>query len=159
MRNDIDELIHRELVGNDQIVANELVKYLHENNLEFYRDESNCWKNKIYFWVKYQGACVCFIAINDPDEPDNRWTVWSADICSEYLSDKSVDETLKQVAFNSVDECGHCGSCGGGSSKIIFGREFDAVCGCTFRLDNPKLSDLPFIKYMISATVKQINKT
>ncbi len=41
---------------------------------------------------------------------------------------------------------------------MIFGREFNAVCGCTFRFDNPQLSDLPFIEYMIETTVKQIGK-
>ncbi len=158
MRDNIENLISKELVGNDQIVANELVKYLRENNFEFYRDECDCWKDKSYFWVKYKDDCVCFIAIKDPEEPKNRWTVWSDDICSEYLSDQSIDETLKQIALENVDECGHCGSCGGGKPKVIFGREFDAVCGCTFRFDNPKLSDLQFIKYMIEATVKQIDK-
>ncbi len=158
MQSDIKELIMQNLDGDDRIVANKLIEYLQENNFEFYRDECDCWKNKIYFWIKYKDECVCFIAIKDPDEPDNRWTVWSADIESVYLNDNSVDENTKQVAFNNVDECGRCGSCGGGKSKIIFGREFDAVCGCTFRIDNPQLSDLPFIKYMIETTAKQINE-
>ncbi len=130
----------------------------YSRNFEFYRDESDCWKDKIYFWVKHKDDCVCFIAIKDPDEPNNRWTVWSDDICSEYLSDNFIDENLKQIALNNVDECGYCGSCGGGKSKVIFGREFNAVCGCTFRFDNPQLSDLPFIEYMIETTVKQIGK-
>ncbi len=158
MQSEIKELIMQNLVGDDRIVANKLVEYLRNNNFEFYRDECDCWKNKIYFWIKYKDECICFIAIKDPDEPDNRWTVWSADIESVYLNDISIDENLKQVALNSVDECGHCGSCGGGKSKVIFGREFDAVCGCTFRIDNPQLSDLPFIEYMIEATIKQIEK-
>ncbi len=90
MRDNIENLISKELVGNDQIVANELVKYLRKNNFEFYRDECDCWKDKIYFWVKHKDDCVCFIAIKDPDEPNNRWTVWSDDICSEYLSDNFI---------------------------------------------------------------------
>ncbi len=158
MRNNIEELISKELVGDDQIVASKLVEYLRNNNFEFYRDECDCWKNKIYFWGKYHVKCVCFIAIKDPDEPDNRWTVWSADIDSEYLNDNSVDENLKQGCIKNVDECGYCGSCGGGKPKVIFGRIFDAVCGCTFRIDNPQLSNLPFIEYMIEVSVKQIEK-
>ncbi len=35
MRDNIENLISKELVGNDQIVANELVKYLRKNNFEF----------------------------------------------------------------------------------------------------------------------------
>ena len=158
MRNNIEKLISKELVGDDKIVANKLVEYLRNNNFEFYRDRCDCWKNKVYYWIKYKDECVCFIAIKDPDEPNNRWTVWSADIDSEYLNDISVDKNLKQVALNNVDECGHCDSCGGGKTKIIFGREFDAVCGCTFRFDNPQLSDLPFIEYMIESVVRQIDR-
>ncbi len=158
MRNNIEKIISKELVGDDRIIANKLIEYLQENNFEFYRDECDCWKNKIYYWDKHKDKCVCFIAIKDPDELDNRWTVWSADIDSEYLNDYSVDENIKQVALNNVDECGRCGSCGGGKSKVIFGKEFDAVCGCTFRIDNPQLSDLSFIEYMIDVTVKQINE-
>ena len=158
MRNNIEKIISKELVGKDRAVADKFVEYLRKNKFKFYRDECDCWKDKIYFWVKYKDECVCFIAINDPDEPNNRWTVWSNDISSEYLNDNSLDDNLKQSAINNVDECGHCGSCGGGKSKVIFGKKFDAVCGCTFRFDNPQLNDLPFIEYMIEATVRQIEK-
>ena len=34
-------------------------------------------------------------------------------------------------------------------NKIIFGKEFNGVCGCTFRVDNPQRSDLPFLKEMV----------
>lgn len=75
--------------------------------------------DKIHYWIKYKNQCVCFIAIKDPDEPDNRWAVWSDDICSEYLNDNSIDESLKQLVLRNVDECGYCGSCGGGQPKVI----------------------------------------
>lgn len=51
------------------------VKHLRKNGLTFYRDTCDCWKDKIYYWVKLGNECVCFIAIADPDEPDNLWTV------------------------------------------------------------------------------------
>ncbi len=94
MRNNIKELINKELAGNDQIAANQLVKYLQKSNFVIYRDE-----------------------------------------------------------------CDHCGSCDGGKTKVIFGKKFDAVCGCTFRVDNPQISDLPLVEYMIEVMVRQINES
>lgn len=102
---------------------------------------------------------VLYQLIKDHDELNNHWTVWSDDIGSEYLNDNSIAESLKQLALSHVDECSHCGSCGGGNPKVIFGREFYAVCGCTFRFDTPQINDLPFIEYMIKAKVKQIDES
>ena len=160
MRKSIEEIICEELHGDDQVIANKFVAFLRKNNFEFIRDEG-FWKHKIYFILKYKEEYVCFISIQDPEEPQNRWTVWSDNIHSKYLEETSVNDSLKQIAWENVDRCGHCGACGGGKSKMIFGKEFKAVCGCTFRFDNPQSKDLPFMEYMIEAKVKQIdaNKT
>ena len=40
---------------------------------------------------------------------------------------------------------------------MIFGKEFDDVCGCTFRIDNPKQEDLSFLKKMVEIRVKEIH--
>lgn len=102
--------------------------------LTFYKDESACWKDKIYYWVKHNDECVCFIAIKDPEEPNNSWTVWSADMDSIVLEKHQTTQELKEIAWKNVD---HCGSCGGGRHKNLFGKIFEDVCGCTFRIDNP----------------------
>jgi len=47
-------------------------------------------------------------------------------------------------------------NCGGGRRKVIFGKEFNDVCGCTFRIDNPKNDDLPFLKKMVEIRMKEI---
>ena len=41
-------------------------------------------------------------------------------------------------------------------NRQIFGREFDYVCGCTFRIDNPKNEDLLFMKKMVEIRMKEI---
>ncbi len=152
----IEEYIDRELSSEEQYVAKDFICYLKEKNLVFYKDNCEYWKDKIYYWVKFGNDCICFISIKNPDEKSNHWTVWSADMGSEWLEDNSIDSEVKQLAWKYVDHCGHCGSCGGGRRKVIFGKEFDDVCGCTFRVDNPKYGDLVFLKRMVEIRMKEI---
>ena len=152
----IEEYICMELLLDEQEVALDFISFLKDNNLTFYKDNCDCWKNKIYYWVKLDDECVCFIAIKDPDEKDNNWTVWSDDMGSEWLEQCPVENKVKEIAWKYIDHCGHCGSCGGGRHKVIFGKEFDNVCGCTFRIDNPTSDDLFFLKKMVEIRIKEI---
>ena len=149
----IEDYIQRELSLEEQQVANEFVCFLKEKQLEFYKDTSAYWKDKIYYWVKRGEECICYIAINNPDEKDNHWTVWSADMESECLDADIADSRVQELAWKYVDRCIHCGSCGGGIRKVIFGKEFADVCGCTFRVDNPKQEDLVFLKKMVELQI------
>ena len=151
MTKQIETYIEEHLSGNMKQTAMDFVKQLRKNGLTFYRDTCDCWKDKIYYWVKFGNECVCFIAIADPDEPDNLWTVWSDD-CKAY-EDASVSDEIKNVGWQYVDHCGNCGSCGG--EKIIFGKSFPRVCGCTFRIDNAVQTDLLFLKEMVDLCIKE----
>lgn len=154
----IKDYIRNELPVEIQSVALNFITFLQENNITFYKDNSDCWKDKIYYWCKYNNDCICFISIKDPDEPQNLWTVWSDDIKSEWLDKYDANDEIKELVWKHIDHCGHCGSCGGGQRKVIFGREFKAVCGCTFRVDNPSVEDLPFLKEMIKLCIMNYQK-
>lgn len=155
--NSIEDFINRELTNRDKEIALSFVKFIRKNDLIFVRD-MDFWKDKIYYLVKVRDKCVCFISINDPDEKENRWTVWSDDMDSDFLDTVCIEERLKELAWKHVDYCGHCGSCGGGRRKSIFGKTFDNVCGCTFRIDNPNYDDLEFMKKMIEIRKAEIFK-
>lgn len=155
LKKKIEKYIDENLTGELRQTALEFIKFLRENDCEFVKD-NGYWKNKIYYLIKFKNECVCFIAIKDPDEPENIWTIWSED--SNAYEDATADESVKNAAWKHVDYCGNCGSCGGGKHKIIFGKSFDRVCGCTFRVDNAKLTDLPFLKKMIDLRIKEIDK-
>ncbi len=146
----IEEYIYKELALEEQNTAIEFVSFLKDNHLTFYKDNCSYWRDKIYYWVKSGDECVCFISIKNPEEKDNHWTVWSADMGTEGLKEPGVDDETKELAWKYVDHCGHCGSCGGGRHKVIFGKEFNDVCGCTFRIDNPKKEDLKLLKTMVT---------
>ena len=152
----IEDYIYNELSAEEQNVAIKFVRFLDDNHLTFYKDNCDYWKEKIYYWVKYGDKCVCFISIKNPEEKNNHWTVWSADMGSEWLEETIAENKVKELAWKYVDHCGHCGSCCGGRRKVIFGKEFEDVCGCTFRIDNPKEEDLQFLKKMVEIRVKEI---
>lgn len=154
-KNNIENYIRNNLPIEIQGTALDFILYLKANDVLFYKDNSDCWKDKAYYWCKYKDACVCFISINDPDEPQNLWTVWTDDIKTEWLDKYDVDDEIKELAWKHVDRCVHCGSCGGGKHKVIIGREFKAVCGCTFRVDNPNSDDLFFLRKIIEIRIKE----
>ena len=155
-RKTIEQYINNELTDKDKDIALEFVTYLREKKLTFYKDNCEYWRDKIYYWIKFGEECVCFIAIKNPEEKDNHWTVWSADIGSEWLEAYELDKEIKEHVWKSVDHCGHCGSCSGGRTKVIFGKEFNAVCGCTFRINNPDRLDLEVLKRSVDIRMKEI---
>lgn len=142
----IEDYVEENLADGARQTALEFIDYLQTSGLEFVKD-NGYWKDKIYYLIKFKNECVCFIAIKDPDEPKNLWTIWSDD--TKAYEDSSVEEEIKSIAWKYVDHCGNCGSCGGGRHKIVFGKNFESVCRCTFRVDNPEESDLPFLKKMV----------
>ena len=154
----IKDYIRKELPSEAKNIALEFIDFLEKNGIIFYKDNGDCWKNRIYYWCKYNDDCVCFISIKDPDESENLWTVWSDDMKSEWFENCDVDDSIKKLAWKHIDHCGHCGACGGGRHKVVFGHEFDSVCGCTFRVDNPSLEDLSFLKKIVEISVTEISK-
>lgn len=134
------------------------VDFLENNGLNFHRDSSECWSDKLYYWRKYKDACVCFISIKGPDEPQNLWAVWTDDIKSEWLDKCEVNDERKELAWKHIDHCVRCGSCRGGQRKVIFGRGYKTVCGCTFRVDNSSIEGLEFIKKILKLRIKAFEK-
>ena len=151
----IRDYITENLSSDDQKIALDFVDFLYNNNLSFVKD-NGYWKNKIYYLIKFKDKCVCFIAIKDPDEKENRWTVWSDDMDSAFLENYQIDKNLKELAWSYVDTCGNCGSCGGGRHKVIFGKSFNNVCGCTFRFDNPDIEVLKIMKEIIKVRIEEL---
>ena len=152
----IKDYISRELISVEQERALDFVAYLEEHGLYFHRDGGIYWRDKIYYWIQLEEKCVCFIAINENGPGSNHWTVWSDDCDLNWLENVPVEDDIKEIAWKKVDQCGHCGSCKGGKPKVIFGKKFDEVCGCTFRVDNPTAEEMDFLKVMVDIRIKEI---
>lgn len=147
MQEQIEREITENLTGEMRETALGFASFLKERGLTFYRDRSGDWAEKIYYWVRSGENCVCFIALKDPDEPQNAWTVWSDD--SAAYEAPLDDAEMAKIGLKYVDRCAKCGACSGGRVKIVFGKCIPGVCICTFRVDNADLNDLPFLKTMV----------
>ena len=53
----IENYIEENLMGQFKLVALDFVAFLRNNNVEFYKDMCDCWKDKIYYWVKLGDEC------------------------------------------------------------------------------------------------------
>ncbi|GHV17076.1 hypothetical protein FACS18949_13880 [Clostridia bacterium] len=66
------------------------------------------------------------------------WIVFSDDSGTNSFEDYLIDEQTKQIAWENVDYCGHCGGIyEGGKHKTVFEKKFDKVCKTIFRFNNP----------------------
>ena len=95
----IYDYINWKLEDADRENASELIHFLEDKQMSFYKDNSVCWKDKIYYWIKYGETCVAYISIKDPDEKNIRWTVWSDDVNSEWLEQNCVNDKIKIIAL------------------------------------------------------------
>jgi hypothetical protein len=79
------------------------------------------------------------------------WTIWSDDSGSTCFENFPLDDRIKEIAWKNVDICKNCGGCnlGTGTSKIIFGREFDNVCRTTMKFINPDVKTLECLKKIV----------
>ena len=154
MQEQIEREISKNLTGEMRETALKFTAFLKSHGLMFHRDRSGDWAEKIYYWVRSDKNCVCFIAVKDPDEPENAWTVWSDDSAA-YEAPLGDAET-SEIGLKYVDRCAKCGACGGGQMKTVFGKRISGVCMCTFRVDNADLSDLPFLKTMVDLRLNEL---
>lgn len=154
MQEQIEREISENLTGEMRETALKFTAFLKSHGLMFHRDRSGDWAEKIYYWVRSDKNCVCFIAVKDPDEPENAWTVWSDDSAA-YEAPLGDAET-SEIGLKYVNRCEKCGACGGGRVKTVFGKRISGVCMCTFRVDNADLNGLPFLKTMVELRLNEI---
>jgi len=142
--------IRKRLAGEAQANALDFAAYLRANGMPPMRFKNNYWKDKCAWAVKYRGEYVFFILLNgspaqDKTEPEG-WVVWTEDRNTNWYENAPIDERMKEIAWRHVD----FGTCGSETSprKIIFGKEFEPVCGSTFRFNNPDEEALECAKKM-----------
>lgn len=153
----IENHINDVLAGDAQKLALDFIAYLRTQEMQFVRSTTDYWAEKLYWYVKFRDMFVGFILINgfgsvgDETEPEG-WIIWSDDYNSDLFANFPLDEHTKEIAWNHID----FGTCGGGLTRKIFGKEFNPVCGTTFRFDNPDEGALECAKRLVELRKKDI---
>jgi hypothetical protein len=154
----IERHIRKILTGDAQKNALDFAAFLRARDMPPVRFKSNYWKDKCYWAVKCRDEYVGFVLINgygrvgDETEPEG-WIFWSDNYISGLFADFPLDERMKEIAFEHVD----IGTCGGGITVKLFGKEFYPVCnGSTFRFDNPEGEALECAKKLVEIRKQDI---
>ena len=156
----IEDAIEELLTGDSKKNAMDFVAYMSANDMQLE-------------W--YEGIWFCnssVVLINGAAQCPGPWTIFHSGYGHEYppdeipagkdddkigLSDLTVDEHLKEVAWAHVKSCFNftsnekeCG-CGRqpGRHTTVFGKEFDNVCTATLAFCNPDAETLVYIKKLV----------
>ena len=156
----IESFIGEVLTEDVQKNALDFIAFLKANNMQFERSTTDYWADKLYWYVKFRDEFVGFILINgygsvgDETEPEG-WIIWSDNYNSNLFANFLLDEHTKEIAWKHID----FGTCGGGITVNLFGKEFYPVCnGTTFRFNNPDATALECAKKLVEIRKKDILK-
>ena len=155
----IENSINEVLVDEARENALDFIAFLKEINMQFERSTTDYWKDKLYWYIKFQNEGVGYILINgygdcvgDKTESEG-WFFWSDNYNSDFFATFPLDEQTKKIAFEHID----FGTCGGGLTVRLFGKEFSPVCnGTTFRFDNPDFAAIKCMKKLVDIKKKDI---
>lgn len=74
------------------------------------------------------------------------FTVWTDDSGSPWYEDGPLTQRERELCWQHADICACCGSCGGGTRKILFGKEFENVCRTPMRFTRPDGEELALLE-------------
>ena len=145
------ENVIRELLTDDaQSNALDFVRYAAANQMTV-EGEAPCWN------INYKAKNVCVLFVSGDKNTPGPWTIWSEDSDYNELEGFPIDQQTKEAAWAHANFCSHfksggtdCG-CGNqpGTTKTIFGKQFDNLCTATLMFTNPNAQILQCIKNLV----------
>jgi len=135
-----EETILKVLSGKAQENALDFAAFLKANNFATGENHGT---------VTHEGNVIAYIHMDGKDEIPGPWTVWPS-VTGTVPEGFTLDERMKEVAWANVNVCGKCGGeCAPGSTKTVYGKEFDNICGAILQFTNPDAESLQCVKTML----------
>jgi len=136
----VETVMKENLSGDNLKNALEFAKYLKTNEMTVNGAE-----------VSYNGKPVCYMHLDSGTDYPSPWTIWtSSGGYEKEHQDIPLCEDMKKIAWTNVNICGKCGGgCQPGSTKVIFGKEFENVCSSDMAFHVPSSEALEVIKKLI----------
>ena len=108
--------------------------------------------------VVYKDNVFAYLHMDGKPEMPGPWTIWP-DLDGTVPDGFTLDDSMKEIAWKHVNICADCGSgCAPGSSKTIYGKEFENVCGAILAFTDPDSQTLECVKKLMELR-KQITST
>jgi len=100
--------------------------------------------------ISYKNKCLCYMHLDGDEQAPGPWTIWTEGDYSNEHEDVPMDERMKEIAWEHVNHCANCGgSCSPGTSKVIFGKEFENVCSADMAFHIPDTEALECVKKLL----------
>ena len=139
----LEEEINEKLIGEIKDNALNFVSFLRENNITHERNG----------YQQYLDEDVCNISIFGK----KSWFVyWNTSDVNDS-DNANVSEDLKKFARNARNKCkgGHCDK-SPGTSRKIFGKEYQNLCNATLAFCSPSGHYLDNIKELVKCRIRDI---
>jgi len=135
-----EETILKVLEGKSQENALDFAAFLKSNNLATGENHGT---------VTYEGNVIAYIHMDGKNEVPGPWTIWPS-VTGTIPEGFTLDERMKEIAWANINVCGKCGGeCAPGSTKTVYGKEFDNICGAILQFTNPDADALKCVKTML----------
>ncbi|MCL2361674.1 MAG: hypothetical protein FWC73_07675 [Defluviitaleaceae bacterium] len=136
----IEATMNEALSGDNLKNALDFAKYLKAKGMDVNGAE-----------VSYNGKTVCYMHMDGGNDYPSPWTIWSGE-CNYTRENENIplDASMKEIAWANVNICGKCGGgCAPGTTKTIFGKEFENVCSSDMAFYQPNSETLEVVKKLL----------
>jgi len=135
-----EQIITEILTGDTQKNALDLAAFLKANDMETGENHGT---------IVYNGEVLAYMHMDGKPEMPGPWTIWPS-VKGIVPEGFIFDDDMKEIAWKNVNICGKCGGdCAPGSSKNIYGKDFDNVCGALLAFTNPTADELACVKSIL----------
>jgi len=141
LRPELEDIIISSLTGDAQQNALNFAVFLAANEILPCGDHGE---------VSYKGHPLCYMHLDSDEQKPGPWTIWTEGDYSVEYKNVPISGNIKEIAWKNVNICASCGSdCAPGSSKNIFGKDFENVCGAILAFTDPEVETLKCLKQLI----------
>jgi len=102
--------------------------------------------------IIHQGKTLAYIHMDGSAEMPGPWSIWPDGDFSAVSADDGFDfdESMKEIAQAHVNLCANCGqACAPGSTKTLFGKDYDGACGAIMVFTDPGDEDLVCLQKLL----------
>ena len=151
----IEDVIVELLNGERQQNALDFVAYLREQKL------NPRWKSTNSWGIKYKGKWIISIGISPGNSGSWRIGWWHLgfdfiNVFSVEHENAEILDRCKEIVWSNIVYCTGCANCKPGTTKTIFGKDFNLLCYGIFDFKDPDADTLECAKKLLECKKKVI---